>query len=219
MEQDETTTIRVMVVENHEILAEGLRRLIERSSDLRVVASLPGVEAIVNGAAQSVPDVVLIDLDHSESDDAEAVAAVRVKFPEAHIVAMADSVDAYHRGVRAINAGCDGVISHASTYEELLSVIHGAATGNVMVPSSLMSRLMVQRHQRGESVRSHLSRRELDVLDAMARGLSDKEIADDLVVSVNTARKHVQNVIRKLGAHSKLEAVMTAMRDGIIVPP
>jgi two-component system, NarL family, response regulator LiaR len=218
MEQDQTA-IRVMVLENHEILAEGLRRCIERSDDLKVVASLPGVEAIVNGATHTVPDVVLIDLDHAVSDDAGAVAAVREKFPEAHIVGIADSVDAYHRGVRAIKAGCDGVISQASTNEELLSVIRGAATGNVMVPSSLITRLMMQRERRADHAGNRLSSRELDVLDAMARGYTDREIADDLVVSLNTARKHVQNVIRKLGAHSKLEAVITAMRDGIIVPP
>jgi DNA-binding NarL/FixJ family response regulator len=218
MEQD-PPTVRVMVLESHEILAEGLRRCIERTSDLTVVASLPGVEAAVNGVAYASPDVVLIDLDNTESEDAETVATVRTRFPEAHIVGIADSVDAYHRGVRAIKAGCDGVISHASTNDELLSVIRGAATGNVMVPSSLISRLMVQRDRRVDHQANDLSRRELDVLDAMARGYSDREIADHLVVSLNTARKHVQNVIRKLGAHSKLEAVITAMRDGIIVPP
>ncbi len=218
MERD-LTTIRVMVLENYEILAEGLRQCIQRTDDLEVVASLPGVEALANGVARLAPDVVLIDLDHDESDDAEAVAVVRSKFPEARVVAIADSVDAYHRGVRAIKAGCDGVVSSSSTNVELLSVIRGAATGNIMVPSSLITSLMLQRDRRVQDVGSRLSRRELDVLDAMARGFTDKEIANNLVVSLNTARKHVQNVIRKLGAHSKLEAVITAIRDGLIVPP
>jgi len=218
MEHD-LTTVRVMVLENYEILAEGLRQCIQRTDDLEVVASLPGVEALANGAVRTEPDVVLIDLDHDESDDAEAVAVVRGKFPEARVVAIADSVDAYHRGVRAIKAGCDGVVSPSSTNAELLSVIRGAATGNIMVPSSLITSLMLQRDRRVHDDGSRLSRRELDVLDAMARGFTDKEIANNLVVSLNTARKHVQNVIRKLGAHSKLEAVITAMRDGLIVPP
>jgi len=218
MEQN-VTTIRVMVLEDHEILAEGLRRCIERSADLKVVASLPDVAAIVNGAVPMAPDVVVIDLDNSESDDAETVGVVREMFPKAHVVALADSIDAYHRGLRAIEAGCDGVLSRASTNEELLSVVRGAANGNIMVPSSLITRLMMQRERRDDHMGNHLSSRELDVLEAMARGYTDKEIADDLVVSLNTARKHVQNVIRKLGAHSKLEAVITAMRDGIIVPP
>jgi NarL family two-component system response regulator LiaR len=217
--EHELRTIRVMVLENYEILAEGLRQCIERTDDLEVVASLPGVEALVNGAVRMEPDVVLIDLDHVESDDAETVAVVRGKFPQARVVAIADSVDAYHRGVRAIKAGCDGVVSAASTNVELVSVIRGAATGNIMVPSSLITSLMVQRDRRDQDSGRSLSRRELDVLDAMARGFTDKEIANNLVVSLNTARKHVQNVIRKLGAHSKLEAVITAMRDGLIVPP
>ncbi|MCW3031112.1 MAG: response regulator transcription factor, partial [Solirubrobacterales bacterium] len=115
-------------------------------------------------------------------------------------------------------AGCSGFMGKARSVRELVATVRAAHAGEAVVAPSMLARLDPRLDRGYAHVGDNLSRRELEVVSVMAKGGSAKQIAADLTISVHTARKHVQNVIRKLGAHSRLEAVVIAVREGVIQP-
>jgi DNA-binding NarL/FixJ family response regulator len=120
--------------------------------------------------------------------------------------------------LRALEAGCSGFLGKARPVDELLASVRAAQAGEALIAPSMLVRLLPRLERTYEGVGTSLSRREVQVLNAMANGSTDKEIADELGIAHNTARTHVQSILRKIGAHSKLEAVVIAVRQGVIRP-
>jgi DNA-binding NarL/FixJ family response regulator len=120
--------------------------------------------------------------------------------------------------LRALAAGCTGFVGKGQSITELVSSLRAAYVGEAIIAPSVLARLLPRVLRQAQGSEGRLSDRELEVLQSMATGATDKEIAAALFISLNTVRKHVQNVIRKLGTHSKLEAVVVAVRDGVIGP-
>ena len=212
------TPIRVLIVEDHEILAEGLTRLLSTCSDIEVAGVVGTVNDAVAEAVQVRPDVVLMDYQLPDGDGVAAVAQIKQEVPSTQVVMLTGSGDDERLARRAFEAGCCGFVGKSRSVEDLFSVVRAAHAGEVLISPVMLLMLLPQVSPRADGVGGSLSRRELEVLAVMAEGGSDKEIADRLFVSLNTARKHAQNIIRKLGAHSKLEAVVIAVRAGVIRP-
>jgi DNA-binding NarL/FixJ family response regulator len=214
----ELSPIRVLIVDDHAMVAESIRRFLDGSADIEVVGVVSTASDGVDTASRLRPDVVLMDYLLPDNDGVNAAAQIKQESPTTRVVILTGTADDEHVALRAIEAGCSGFLGKGRGVEELLAAVRAAHAGEVLIAPSMLARLLPRLERNYAGVGRTLSRRETEVLGVMAQGGSDKEIAYGLAISHNTARKHVQNVIRKLGAHSKLEAVVIAAHQGVIEP-
>lgn len=210
--------IRVLVVDDHAMVAESLRRLLDSCDDIDVVNVVGTAHEGIACAARLHPDVVLMDYELPDADGVTAATQITSDHPATRVVMLVGAGDDERLALRAMTAGCAGFLGKARPVNELLAAVRAVHAGEALIAPSMLAQLIPRLERTFRGVGHDLSRRELEVLRAMAKGGSDKEIGRDLAIAHNTARKHVQNVIRKLGAHSKLEAVVIAVREGVIRP-
>ena len=208
--------IRVLLVEDQQIVAESLRLLLDRVHDIEVVGVTGTVAAGTAETTRLRPDVVLMDYQLPDGDGVTAARQIVAGLQAAVVMLTASGDD--DLALRALEAGCAGFVDKAETVSTLVAAIRAASAGELLIGPSVLARLLPRISRREKPVSAGLSSRELEVLGLMALGCADREIANRLFISVNTARKHVQNIVRKLGAHSKLEAVMIAVRGHIVRP-
>jgi DNA-binding NarL/FixJ family response regulator len=210
--------IRLLIVDDHDMLADSLRLVFASCPDIEVVGAVGTVSGAVAGAIELHPDVVLMDYKLPDGDGVAAVTQIKQNDPTIQLVMLTGSGEDERLARRAFEAGCSGFMSKSRSVDELLAVLRAAHAGEVLITPVMLMKLLPTVARNGDGRRAGLSRRELEVLSVMAEGVSDKELAARLFVSLNTVRKHTQNIIRKLGAHSKLEAVVIAVREGMILP-
>jgi DNA-binding NarL/FixJ family response regulator len=206
-------TIGVAIVDDHLMFAESLVRLLSDEPDFDVENVTGRIDAAVAWAAENEPDVVILDYFLPDGDGADAVRRVAAVSPRTKIVVIsAQSDDATF--VAAIEAGCDGFVPKTGSAAEVVRAVRTVYLGRAAMPIDLLTRALPR--LRGGRERSKLTRRELEVVSLLAEGASSSEIATRLAISINTVRNHVQNLLTKLGAHSQLEAVAIAVREGIV---
>jgi DNA-binding NarL/FixJ family response regulator len=207
--------IRVVIVDDHEMLVQGLRASLGVDPDIEVVASAGTVEDGCAAVRLHRPDVVLMDFQLPDGDGAQATERIKTEVPSAQVV-MVTSFDDETVLVRAIEAGCSGFITKHKAVAEVAHAVRAANSGEALISPSMLARLLPRLRRREQGIGVDLTPREIEVLKMLSEGLSNVAIAERLVLSLHTVRNHVQNVIGKLGAHSKLEAVATAVREGIL---
>lgn len=213
--------IKVLVVEDHRLMFEGLTALLSEVSDLRVVGVATTVADSVQKAILLKPDVVLMDYRLPDGDGVQATETIRSALPETAVVFLSADVSETSM-MRAVEAGAAGYISKAASAEDLVGAVRKAADGEFLVGPSTMARLLQQRRdaERRQAsqarVAAELTAREREVLALMADGLDNHDIADHLRIGYGTVRGHVRGVLEKLGAHSKLQAVATARQVGLV---
>jgi DNA-binding NarL/FixJ family response regulator len=200
------------------MFADSLRRVLDSGSDIEVVGVVGTVSDAMAAAAQLLPDVVLMDYELPDGDGVTAVARIKREEPSTQVVMLTGSGDDEQLARRAFEAGCSGFLGKSRPVDDLLTAVRAAHGGTVSITPAMLLRLLPGGKRQKQDNAPILSNRELEVLSVMAEGASNKEIASSLYVSLNTARKHTQNIIRKLGAHSKHEAVIIAGRKGVIRP-
>lgn len=215
---DENDRIRVLVVDDHAVFAESLVRALRDEPDIEIVGTAGTAVDAVRECQATKPDVVLLDYELPDGDGASTTRRLRELVPSAQVVVLTGFGDET-RLVDAIDAGCAGFITKDKPIQEVVEAIRKVPQGEVLISGQLLARLLPRLRQRPQTPTTDLSGREVEVLELVAQGLSNKEIAERLVISPFTARNHVQNVLTKLGAHSKLEAVALAARAGIISTP
>ncbi len=209
---------RLVIVDDHDMFAESLRVALTSEADFEVVgtaSTLRQAEALVNALA---PDVVLLDHRLPDGLGVDAIGKLKAIRPGVQVVILTASADDSIL-VQATEAGCAGFVLKTSPLDELISAVRTAAAGEIMISGELLSRLLSRLHHRHEAPRSELTAREHEILQLIAQGLTNGAIAKELFISVNTVRNHVQSLLTKLEAHSKLEALSIAIRDGLIEPP
>lgn len=206
---------RVFLVDDHDMVARGLAAAIEREDDLHVVGTARSAADCLRSAPARGPDVVVMDLRLGDADGVETARTLRDLLPEANVVILTGYPDP-RTTARALEAGCCGLVAKSARLEDLLAAVRAAANGATTFPRDAVERL-VRHDEAGE--RTGLSARELEVLRLMASGHSTNEIACQLDLSVHTTRNHVRNLMSKLGAHSRLDAVVCAARAGLIELP
>lgn len=206
---------RVLVVDDHEILASSLQAVIDGEPDLQCVGTAGTLRLARALIGTTAPDVLLLDHRLPDGDGVDAIVELRALRPSLAVVVLtattADSVL-----VAAIEAGAAGFISKSGSLSELTSAVRSAATGEAVISPDLLVRLLPRLRRNGRGHHQDLTEREREVLELLSEGLSNAAIAQRLVVSVYTVRNHVSNLSTKLGAHSKLEVLSIAVRDGLL---
>ncbi|HEV2250410.1 MAG TPA: response regulator transcription factor [Candidatus Limnocylindria bacterium] len=204
--------IRILIVDDHEVIAEGLALLTAASPDLLVVGLAHSAADGLRVAAESRPDVVLLDHHLPDRSGVQIIAELKELRPDAAVI-MLTSDDSDDVLVGAFESGAAGYLLKTRAASEVIGAIRSAAAGEMLVSEGTLARVL--RHQRSRAVKAAkiadaLTDRELAVLRALASGLDTKRIAIDLGLTVSTVRTYVQVILRKLDAHSRLQAVMRA---------
>ncbi|HET7836673.1 MAG TPA: response regulator transcription factor [Variovorax sp.] len=213
--------IRLLVVEDHRLMFEGLTSLLGEYSDLSVLGVATTVADAVAKSLFLKPDLVLMDYRLPDGDGAQATEKIRSSLPETAVVFLSADVSEASM-MRAVEAGAAGYVSKGASAEELVSAVRRAADGEFLVGASTMSRLLQQRRAAEKRnamqarIGNELTPREREVLNLMAGGFDNYDIASELRIGYGTVRGHVRGVLEKLGAHSKLQAVATARQAGLV---
>jgi putative two-component system response regulator len=209
---------RLVITGDEPVLVEGLLRLMNRKGETRVIGSAQTWVEALEAVRTLRPDVLLADYRMPDGDAAALTEIVLAEYPETKVVVRVDTVAA-EAAMRCIAAGCSGVIANTAPVDDVASAIQRVHNGEVVIPAELLPRVVAGLRRTGHRVGDDMTRRETELLGYLARGFSLIDIAAAMSISTNTARNHTQRVIEKLGAHSKLEAVVIAIREGLDVAP
>lgn len=207
-------TIRILIVDDHSVVREGLQMFLQLDPELEVVGQARnGVEAL-REARRLQPEVVLMDLLMPQMDGVEATTAIRRELPETEVLALT-SVLEDERIFAAIRAGAIGYLLKDTEAHELRRAIKAAAAGQVQLSPQVAARLL--REQRKPPVlREELTPREQEVLKSLTHGLTNKEIARDLGIGEKTVKTHVSNILSKLDVLSRTQAAVLAVQMGLV---
>jgi putative two-component system response regulator len=216
--EDGQRRIRILVVDDHEIFAHSVVRLLQNRSGLKVVGTAGSVAEAVAAAVAYEPDIILMDFELPDGDGPQATGQIKALTPSVKVIMLTARTDDESL-VRAIAAGCSGFVSKQEAVDKLLEAIVAAHDGEMITAPSDLTPLLRRLRPTHRGLGSELTPRELEVLGLIATGLVNKQIAQRLGLRLNTVRNHARNILSKLQAHSKLEAVATAVREGIIGYP
>ena len=201
--------IRVLIADDHAVVREGLVALVKRKSDMIIVAEASNGREAVDLWKQHRPHVTLLDLRMPELDGVSAIKEIREVNPNAHIVVLT-TYDGDEDIYRAIRAGAKAYLLKDTARDALVDTVRRVHAGETYLPPSLAAKL-------AERVSgAALSQREMEVLQRMAAGKSNKEIGTELFISDGTVKTHVKSIFTKLDVVSRTEAVATASRRGLI---
>ncbi|HIK07403.1 MAG TPA: response regulator transcription factor [Trichormus sp. M33_DOE_039] len=201
--------IRILIVDDHPVVRQGLAAMIDRESDMVVVGQVCNGSKAVSVFRQHQPDVTLMDLRMPEMDGVDAITAICNEFANAHIIVLTtyDGDEDIYRGLKA---GAKGYLLKDAEPDELLAAIRVVHTGQKYIPAAVGAKL-------AERVGIlQLSGRELEVIRLMATGKTNQEIANVLQISEGTVKYHVNNILSKLGVSDRIQAVITALKRGIV---
>lgn len=202
----------MVIVDDHRVLAELLTAALSASDEVAVVESIGTAAGAVARVGAMQPDVVILDYDLPDADGVSVVSSIKAACTTCRVLMLTSYTDPVILS-EAFDAGCDGFVTKRNGASEILSAVLAVASDETPVSADMVGALV--RRDDG-AVGSDLTERELEVLRSASLGHSNKEIAAELFLSVNTVRNHMQHVLNKLGAHSKLEATAIAVRAGIL---
>lgn len=212
--QDSSNRIRVLIVDDHEVLGASLAMVLDEEPDMVSVGLARDLAQARARIATAAPDVLLLDHRLPDGDGVKAIPELRGLRPSMHIVVLTAAVTDQIL-VEAIEAGAVGFVSKTRGLADVTGAVRAAARGEAVISPEMLTRLL-PKLSRTAGPEPDLTRREQEVLTMLARGLSNAAIADELTVSVHTVRNHVANLSAKLGAHSKLEALSIAVQRGLL---
>jgi DNA-binding NarL/FixJ family response regulator len=216
MEPARPSKLRVLLVDDHRVVADALAKLIAAEPDLEVVGTAASVDDIERGPHKGI-DCALISYLLRDGTAAVATRVVKRLMPHARVVVMS-RIDDEQASARVARAGADAFIDGNASAEEMLSALRGLSAGILVSKASAPARRIGRRHGAADAKTSadRLTPRELEVLRALALGRTTRQMCAELGIGNNTVRTHVQNVIAKLRVHSRLEAVALARRERIV---
>ncbi len=198
-----------MLVDDHPAFRVGMAALIESEPDLQVIAQTGSGRQALELYRQHEPDIVLMDLRLPDLGGVEAIIALRKEFPAAHVIVLT-TFDLDEDIFRATQSGAQSYLLKDTPEDELIATIRAVHEGKGTLPQRLAQRLAARRQ------RPDLSQRELDVLQQLAKGRTNKEIAAHLFISEDTVKSHIKGLFSKLDVKDRTDAVITALRHGIV---
>lgn len=216
-----TEPIRVLIVEDHRLVAEGLQAVLSAYRDIQLVGVAGSVAEAVRIDADSPPDVILMDFRLPDGTGADATARIRKQHRSVAVVFLSTD-DSEEALVAAVRAGGCGYLSKSHAAAEVAAAVRRAAEGEMLIPAARLASLLARAQDRAQDeaerrrLLGELTPREKEILGLMAGGLDNRAIASRLSISFTTVRGHVQNILEKLDAHSKLEAVARAAQYALL---
>jgi len=210
--------IEVVIVDDHRMFAESLARLLADEDHISVRGVASNRAEGLRLVEQFRPRVLLLDYHMPDADGVLVASEIKERWPETMIVMLTGNAEDQVL-FSAIEAGCSGFFTKDRASSEVADAVRGAAAGEALISSEQLVRLLPRLNRSYRAPGADLTERELEVLNLLANGVTNKVIAAELFLSVNTIRNHVQSILTRLGAHSRLEAVATAVRQGIITYP
>ena len=213
--------IRVLIVDDHLAVAESLQALLSRQADLDVGEVATNGAAALRLAAERTPHVVLMDHNLSGESGVVVAEAILAAHPRTAVVMLSGGMS-QDELIAAVEVGVSGYLQKTMPAVEIVKAIRRAAAGEILLPPEELSSLLrlgrERTRERDERQRNlpQLTRREREVLVLMASAADAERIAEELKISVNTARGYIQNILEKVGAHSRLEAVVRATELGLL---
>ncbi|WP_258236729.1 response regulator [Nocardioides campestrisoli] len=219
-----TEPVRVIVADDQELFRRGLTMLLTQEPDIEVVAEAGDGVAATDLASSMAPDVVLLDVRMPRRSGIEACRAIKESNPSAKVIMLTVS-DEEGDLYEAVKSGAAGYLLKDSSIEEVAQGIRVVADGQSLISPSMAVKLIdefkqmskPERHQVNGGLR--LTERELEVLRLVAKGMNNREIAKQLFISENTVKNHVRNMLEKLQLHSRMEAVMYAVKEKLLELP
>jgi DNA-binding NarL/FixJ family response regulator len=214
--------IRVLLIEDNRLLREGITAMLNEQPDIRAVSSSGNGDALEK-AKKLKPQVVLLDLGLRSQNSLRIAGLIRKKFPKTQVVVM-DLIPSQAEVAEFVQAGVSGFILKDATIDDFLHTIRSVAVGKKVLPQSLtdslFSHIVEYAVHSGKADRLmkavKLTRREHEVVDLIARGMSNKEIANELHIAVHTVKSHVHNTLEKLALHTRLELASFALTEGMV---
>ncbi len=210
--------IRTIICDDHRVFAEGLAALLNAEPDIEVVGTAAGVNELLDLVRTHRPQCVLLDYRLPDGDGVAATVALKEFDPEVAVLMLTSFTDDQVM-IAAMQAGCSGYVTKHETADVIANGVRAAVAGEAVISAALLSRLLSQVGANDPAPVTNLSPRELEILGLLVEGVSNQEVAERLFVSLNTVRNHVQHILQKLGAHSRLEATAIAVREGIVKRP
>ena len=212
--------VRVLIVDDHDIVRAGIRMLLDAQPDMAVVGEASDGKEAIEMAGSMKPDVVLMDISMPGTTGIEATRAIKKANSRIEIVGLTmHAEDRY--SFQLLQAGASGYVVKGAAPRELLEAVRAASRGEAYIHPSLQRKLIgdyVSRTEGGDqaSMLADLTERELEVLRLIVDGLTSREIAESLVISPNTVERHRQNIMSKLGLHNRAELVRYAISKGLV---
>jgi len=201
--------IRILAVDDHPMLREGIAAAIARQSDMILVGEAVNGREAIEAFRKTRPDVILMDLQMPEMNGVEAISAIRADFPAARIIVLT-TYKGDAQALRALKAGASGYLLKSALRKEMMDAIRVVFAGRPSIPAEIATQIV--EHVAADA----LSEREVDVLQCVARGAANKEVAIRLRISEETVKVHVKHILEKLAATDRTHAVTIALRRGII---
>ncbi len=212
--------IRIMIVDDHPIVREGLVSVLKRDDDFEIVGEAPDGRTAVRRAVSLKPDLILMDLRMPEMGGVEAMKEIRAAAPDIKFLVLT-TYDTDEHIVGALEAGASGYLLKDAPRDDLFNAIRTVARGDALLQPRVAARLL--QHMAGQTQRGNvndgeedLSPREIEVLQLVARGYANKEIAARLTITEATVKTHLAHIFQKLGVNDRTEAVTRAVQRNII---
>lgn len=209
-------SIRLLIVDDHAVVRQGLQMFLKLDGELEIIGEASNGQQAIEYVEKLKPDIVLMDLLMPVMGGVEAITIIRRDFPNTEVIALT-SVLEDKAVVDAIRAGAIGYLLKDTEADELIRAIKAASAGQVQLSPQAAARLM--REVRTPDSPESLTERETDVLRLLATGLSNKEIANKLIIGEKTVKTHVSNILAKLDLRSRTQAALYAARIGLIELP
>ncbi|MCA1832835.1 MAG: response regulator transcription factor [Actinobacteria bacterium] len=221
-EQGENEAIKVMIVDDHALFRRGLQMVLEQEQDIDVVGEAGDGADALNQAQEKMPDVVLMDVRMPGRGGIEATEKIKENMPHVKILMLTVS-DEEADLFDALKAGASGYLLKDTSIEEVADAVRKVSRDESLISPSMANKLvsefttMVKRADEKQSVpQPRLTDREMEVLKLVAKGRNNRDIAKELFISENTVKNHIRNILEKLHLHSRMEAVVYAVREKLL---
>lgn len=207
--------VRVFVADDHELVRYALRTMLEAEGDIEVVGEAPDCSQAIDGCLQTKPDVLVLDLRMPGEGGVEVCRKVHESCPSTKVLVLT-SFDEDEELFGVLSAGACGYLLKDTRPERIVHAIRAVADGQAVFDSAVANRIITGRAQGNDDLEEPLSEREMEVLQLMAKGLSNKEIGRSLWIGETTVKTHVSHILHKLGQADRTQAVLAAVRAGLV---
>jgi len=222
MAKDSGDSINVMLVDDHEVVLEGLIRILEKQGGIKIVTVARSAEEALEKIVRFPVDVIIVDIQLPGMNGIELIRRVKTDYQEIEAITLT-VFDDEQLAKQAIKAGAIGYVIKDAAKDELVKAVRAAAKGESLISTSVARKLIEEiteptgRKKKKEEGFEELSQREVDVIKLMTRGYNNRQIADILFISEHTVKVHIRNIFRKIGVVDRTNAVLWAIERGLVL--